>query len=59
MITTNHSARVFELVKPPARAVGTGQRLADKLQRLCLEQPRVVAQLEQLVDVFLVRDGAR
>ena len=55
MITANDSARVFELVKAPAP--GTGQRLADKLQRLCLEQPRVVAQLEHLVDVFLAPDG--
>lgn len=54
MITTQQSQRVFEVVKGPARG---GQNLADKLQRLILEQPRVAVQLEQLVDVFLATEG--
>lgn len=57
MISTNESARIFQILKPSPTS--PSQRLADKLQRLCLEHPRVVVQLEHLVDVFLVPKGAR
>ena len=56
MITHEQSARLFLAVKGPTRG---GQTLADKLQRLVLEQPRVATQIERLVDEFLERDGAR
>jgi hypothetical protein len=57
MIAAKDSARIFALVKAPA-APRSGS-LADKLQRLVLEQPRAAVQLEQLVDILLVADGAR
>jgi hypothetical protein len=54
VITPEQSQHVFQLVTGPARG---GQNLADKLQRLCLEQPRVAVQIERLVDVFLATEG--
>lgn len=48
LLTGSHST--------PAPARG-GQTLADKLQRLVLEQPRIAWQIEQLLDVFLAPAG--